>query len=91
MADSYQDLIQRTTVHDFKVLAAIQGGGAGNHTVTGIATRDVLLHVLNITDGGDLVSEFTISAANTINNTGGTDTTGDDLLIVYGDIPEELG
>ncbi len=66
-------------------VATIAEGAAGNHTVTGIATEDILLAVSGftvvLTDGTpntiaitavDLLSEFTISAANTINNTGGT-------------------
>ena len=35
----------------------------------------------------DLTSEFTVSAANTINNTGGTATTSDDLVVTYWDNP----
>jgi hypothetical protein len=68
-------------------LAVIAGGAAGNLTVTGIRTVDKLINVLNLTDGGDLVAEFTISAANTINNTGGTSTAGDKLLVRYYDTP----
>lgn len=78
--------------------AIIDGGAAGNHTVTGIKTTDTLVAVLQIdvaSDTGtsasgdkvqaiaDLTSEFTISAANTINNTGGSATTGDKLLVLY--------
>jgi hypothetical protein len=32
----------------------------------------------------DLTGEFSISAADTINNGGGTDTTGNQLLVIYG-------
>ena len=67
----------------------IAGGSAGNHTVTGIATEDTLVAVLHLDLGGnaetDLTSEFSISAANTINNTSGTDTSSDTLLVMYFD------
>lgn len=70
--------------------ATIDGGAAGNHTVTGILTTDRLVSVLradvsagNVVNLIDITSEFTISAADTINNTGGTDTTGDRLVVIY--------
>lgn len=70
--------------------AVISGGAAGNHTVTGITTADLLLSVLyypisggNVTSVSDLTSEFTISALDTINNTGGTATTGGKLEVRY--------
>ena len=59
--------------------------------MTGIETGDSLVAVLQIdaTDASetyaDLTAEFSISAANTINNAGGTDTTGSGLLVVYED------
>lgn len=72
--------------------AVVNGGAAGNFTVTGIATLDELVSVVyfpidtgTVTSVSDLTSEFTISAANTINNTGGTATTGGKLLVVYRD------
>lgn len=80
-------------------ITVIGGGSAGNHTVTGIRTQDVLKAVVGFTfnEGApntgtarDLTSEFTISAANTINNTGGTDTTGGILFVFYDDKPENL-
>ena len=65
--------------------ALIAGGVAGNHTVTGIATTDTLVVVLHNTAGAlaDLTSEFTIDSADTIDNTAGTDTSSDDLLVAY--------
>lgn len=75
----------------FIVQKLINGGAAGNHTVTGIATADALISVFHLPDAGaidamaDLTSEFTISAANTINNTGGTATTNGKLLVTYQD------
>lgn len=59
------------------------GAVAGDVTVTGIAIADKLVSVINLTDGTDITSEFTISAADTINNTGGATTAGDTLLVVW--------
>lgn len=74
--------------------AVINGGSAGNLTVTGITTSDVLTAVLyypvsdplgdsSITTVTDLTSEFTITAADTINNTGGTATTNGRIEVRY--------
>lgn len=70
--------------------AVINGGSAGNLTVTGITTSDVLTAVLyypvsggNVTGVTNLTSEFTITAADTINNTGGTATTGGRVEVRY--------
>lgn len=73
--------------------AVIVGGAAGNLTVTGIAVGDNLIGVIRLNrdataaniDMSGITSEFTITAANTINNAGGTNTTGDALLILYQD------
>lgn len=77
----------------------IDGGAAGDRTVTGIAVGDALRSVLKLdftlAEGApnvrtwaaaDLTSEFAITAANTINNAGGTDTTGAVLVVVYEDL-----
>ena len=72
-------------------IAIIDGGAAGDHTVTGIAVGDILVMVLHITTKAaiatmaDLTSEFTV-AAGKINNTDGTATTDDQLLIFYEDL-----
>lgn len=79
---------------DIAGLSAIKNGAAaGNITVTGISPdTDELVSVYKVhniaTDAGpptitDLTSEFTITAANTINNTAGTASTGDCLVISY--------
>lgn len=83
---------------DSIVRAVIDGGAAGNLTVTGIKTTDTLVGVLRLdveADTGtsatgnkiqaisDLTSEFTITATNTINNAAGTNTTGDRLMVMY--------
>lgn len=69
------------------VVTPISGGAAGNHTVTGIKTTDKLISVMHWTPTtlvpAQLLSEFSITAAGTINNTGGTDTTGDFLVVMY--------
>jgi hypothetical protein len=66
----------------------LAGGAAGNFTATGIKVGDELDEVLYfigagtaVTDISDLTSQFTITGANTINNTGGTATTGGKLLV----------
>lgn len=71
-------------------VAVATGGAAGNITVTGISTDDQLLAVIEFAGAGtdvtnltDRTAEFSITAANTINNTGGTATTGDKLLVFY--------
>ena len=74
-------------VAQFTILAA--GAVAGDVTVTGVKTTDELLFVQSAsfdTDGdivavADLTSEFSISAADTLNNTGGT-STADELLSI---------
>jgi hypothetical protein len=77
-------------------LTAIPEGNAGNHTVTGIATDDVLLAVvaikLTLSEGTpntvavsalNLTSGFSITGANTINNTGGTALTDAGGLVLW--------
>ncbi len=83
------NVIQGAIPRDAVATTIIAGGAAGNHTVTGIKAADTLVSVLHVdfTDasetGADLTSEFTISAVNTINNTGGTATTGGFLVVTY--------
>lgn len=60
----------------------VAGAAAGDVTVTGIATTDVLKSVLDIA-GTDLTSEFSITAADTINNAGGTSSSGSYLIVAY--------
>lgn len=71
-------------------VAVIAGGAAGNHTVTGIRVGDELVSVIHVagagtdvTDIANLTSEFSVSADDTINNTGGTSSAGGKLLIHY--------
>lgn len=65
----------------------VAGGAAGDITVTGITTNDRIVSVLHLDIGGnaesDLTSEFSITAADTINNAGGTATSSDTLIVTY--------
>lgn len=78
--------------------AVINGGAAGNHVVTGIVLGATLVSVLQIDVTADTgtgasgnkvsqvvnrTAEFTVTADNQINNTGGTNTTGDSLLVTW--------
>lgn len=63
--------------------AVITGGTAGALTVSGILTTDILLAVIDLTSEADLTSEFSITATDTIDNSGGTNTTGDNLLVLW--------
>jgi hypothetical protein len=74
----------------FLKIGVIAGGSAGNFTVTGIKTTDALVSVLRLvaaattmTNITDLTGEFSITATNTINNTSGTSTTADKLLVIW--------
>lgn len=84
--------------------AIVNGGAAGNITVTGIGTDDIIVAVcaaaftINATtpandspidltsSAGDLTAEFSIAAADTINNTGGTSTANNILLVMWIDV-----
>ena len=67
--------------------AAVAGAAAGDVTVTGILATDHLIGVLHLDMGGNaestLTSEFTITAADTINNAAGTSTASDSLLVFW--------
>ena len=69
----YRDLTSRV----------VAGAAAGDLTVTGIALGDQIVLVQDLTTGINLRSEFTITAANTINNTGGTSTNGHATIVVW--------
>ncbi len=73
-------------------LAIVAGAVAGNVTVTGIKVGDVINEVIFLDPAGggagvstvaDLTSEFTITAKDTINNTGGTASTGGQLIVRF--------
>lgn len=71
--------------------AVIAGGAAGDLVVAGIGASDRLVGVIRLNRDGtaatidiaSLTAEFTITAANTINNAAGTNTTGDSLLVLW--------
>ena len=67
--------------------AGITGGVAGNHTVAAIKKNDHLVAVIEITTVTaalvDHSSEFSIASDGVINNTGGTDTSADGLLVIW--------
>tara|TARA_R110002051_G_scaffold313031_1_gene388686 strand:+ start:1540 stop:2091 length:552 start_codon:yes stop_codon:yes gene_type:complete len=85
-----QSVLKTHLTGKFMAQAVISGGGAGDHTVTGISIGDELIYVYeqNGTSGliTDLTSEFSITKSDTINNTGGTSTSGDKLLVLYLDL-----
>lgn len=67
-------------------IAVIAGGAAGSHTVTGIKGGDILVGVIHESGGvaqDNLVDEFAITGDDTIDNTGGTATGGDVLIVHY--------
>lgn len=76
---------------NFFRVTLVAGGAAGNHTVTGIATTDQIIWVGHFSTAAaiatlaDLTSEFSITAADTINNAAGTDTTNDQLMVIWAD------
>lgn len=67
--------------------ALVTGGAAGAHAAAGIKTGDEIDEVIYfvgagvaVTDILDLTAEFTITGADAIDNTAGTDTTGGKLI-----------
>jgi len=88
-----------TGVHPAFSDAAVAGGVAGNITVTGISgQRSRIAGVIGHDPAGGgagissivaLGSEFSVTADNTINNTGGTNTTGMVLYVFWTDNPTQ--
>jgi hypothetical protein len=66
------------------------GAAAGNVVALGVLATDRLRAVINMSDGVALTAEFTVSADDQINNTGGTSTAADFLLVVV-DRPDPRG
>lgn len=68
-------------------VAVIPGAAAGAHTIPGDldAANDELVSVVEDAAGTltDRSAEFSITGHNTIDNTAGTDTTGDFLIVTY--------
>lgn len=67
----------RQTEYQFSAPGAV----AGPVTVTGILANDQIRSVLNVTDGATLTAEFTVTADDTIDNTGGTSTATKILVV----------
>lgn len=69
--------------------ALVDGAAAGDVTVTGIEAQDKLLAVYSLASAADVLStadltdEFSISADDTINNTGGTSSANGALIVVW--------
>lgn len=63
--------------------SVVAGAAAGDITVTGIKKYDILILVQDLTTGANLSSEFTVTADDTINNTGGTSTAGHATIVVW--------
>lgn len=67
----------------------VSGGSAGNHTLTGIEVGDEIVFVGHFSTAAaiatlaDITSEFSVTAADTINNAAGTDTTSDQLQVIW--------
>ncbi len=62
----------------------VAGAVAGDLTVTGIQLGDHLISVQRIdAAGANLVAEFTVTADDTINNTGGTSTNAQIVLVIW--------
>lgn len=67
----------------------VAGAAVGNVTITGIKTTDKLVSVLHVDFndtaevGADRTSEFAITAADTINNAGGTSSSGGFLVVTH--------
>ena len=72
----------------FSKVTLVNGGAAGDHTVTGIVAGDEIVFVAHISTAAsvatiaDLTSEFT-AGAGVINNAAGTDTTNDQLMVFW--------
>jgi len=75
----------------FMNVTLVAGGAAGNHTVTGITASDEVVFVGHLSTAAaiatlaDLTSEFT-PGVDLINNDGGTDTTNDQLMVIWLDL-----
>lgn len=64
-----------------KLLCATGRNGAGSMTLTGAVSTDVLCSVTNLTDGGDVTSEFGAVGTGTLTQSGSTDFSAMKLLV----------
>lgn len=77
-------------------VTVVPGGVAGTHVIDGHlpASGSLLLSVRQVAaafanNGTDLTAEFSVTGLNTLSNAGGTDTTGDYLVVTYA-VPASL-
>lgn len=100
---NYADVITEALILPSLRFGFIGDAAAGDHTLTGIRPEDKLVAVvgctLTLSEGApntiawtfsDLTSEFSITADDTVNNTGGTALTDMFCIVVYLDIPETI-
>jgi len=70
-------------------VTTIPGDVAGAHQIDGAlaASGDTLISVRHVSSdlvtNADLTAEFSVTGLNTISNVGGTDTSGDFLVVTY--------
>jgi len=89
------EVMQETGINPRMRTFVAAGAAAGDVTITGIALGDklisVLAHQVSGADGidsvADLTSEFTITAADTINNGSATSSANGFLVVLYYDNP----
>jgi hypothetical protein len=65
----------------------VAGSTAGNLTVNGTRTRDILLTVIDLYAGTCLTHEFTIKASDTLNNDLGTSSSGHQVMVAWVHVP----
>lgn len=64
-----------------KILCATGRNGAGSMTLATAVSTDVLCSVTNLTDGGDVTSEFGAVGTGTLTQSGSTDFSAKKLLV----------
>ena len=71
------------SVPEGEVTMLLGRNGAGNITLTGLAAGDVISHVQNVTDGGNITSSFTspVASANTLAQIAATDLSAKTILV----------
>jgi hypothetical protein len=75
----------------FSKVSLLAGAVAGDHVITGIAVGDELVAVIRVVSSAgvttlsDITAQFVVSAGK-ITNTGGTDTSGNQLLVFWNDL-----
>ena len=63
--------------------AIVNGGAVGTLKCAGVKVGDELFTVVNLTDGTDMLREFSVSRDGEIDNTGGTATVAKTLLVQW--------